>query len=109
MVTAAHCLCDEFTNCARQDFELVDSDDDPELVVDVMMAADRAVSQPLRELLIEARTTGEAEVDDLDVTVTALMGALQASTLQQFMLTGAIDGDQVADTLVPMLLRGLRA
>jgi len=76
---------------------------------EVMANADRVMMTPLRELLIEGRATGELEVDDVELTATALMGALHFVGMMHVTTTGALDAAGVAKSLVPQLINGLRA
>jgi TetR/AcrR family transcriptional regulator len=80
-----------------------------EAMAEVMMATDRAVMAPLRELLIEARAVGDADVADIDLTVAALMGAVNMAVIQRWALTGEIDPDAMSDTVVKQFLNGIRA
>ena len=76
---------------------------------EVMANADRVMMTPLRELLIEGRATGELEVADVDLTATALMGALHFTGMLHLATTGAFDAGSVARDLIPQLIFGLRA
>ena len=76
---------------------------------EVMANADRVMMTPLRELLIEGRATGELVVDDVELTATALMGALHFVGMMHVTVTGALDARAVAESLVPQLINGLRA
>jgi TetR/AcrR family transcriptional regulator len=80
-----------------------------EAMADVMMATDRAVMAPLRELLIEARAVGDADVADIDLTVSALMGGVNMAVIQRWALTGEIDPDGMSETVVNQFLNGIRA
>jgi hypothetical protein len=73
-----------------------------------MANADRVMLAPLRELLIEGRATGELQVDDIELTATALMGALHFVGMMQITTTGKLDAEHVAKSLVPQLIKGLR-
>lgn len=76
---------------------------------EVMANADRVMMTPLRELLIEGRATGELVVDDVELTATALMGALHFVGMMHMTTTGALDAEAVATSLVPQLINGVRA
>jgi TetR/AcrR family transcriptional regulator len=80
-----------------------------EAMADVMMATDRAVMAPLRELLIEARAVGDADVADIDLIVSALMGGVNMAVIQRWALTGEIDPDAMSETVVNQFLNGIRA
>ena len=80
-----------------------------EAMADIMINVDRAVMAPLRELLIEARATGEADVDDVATVVAAIMGGINSAVLSTWALAGEVDGDAVADQLAATALNGLRA
>jgi TetR/AcrR family transcriptional regulator len=80
-----------------------------ETMADVMIAADRAVMAPLRELLIEARAVGDADVADIDLTVSALMGGVNMAVITRWALTGEIDPDDMSDAVVTQFLNGIRA
>jgi TetR/AcrR family transcriptional regulator len=80
-----------------------------EAMADVMMATDRAVMAPLRELLIEARAVGDADVADIDLTVSALMGGVNMAVIQRWALTGEIDPEEMSETVVNQFLNGIRA
>jgi AcrR family transcriptional regulator len=76
---------------------------------EVMANADRVMMTPMRELLIEGRATGELIVDDVELTATALMGALHFVGMMHVTTTGALDAEGVATSLVPQLIHGLSA
>ena len=77
-------------------------------MAEMMFAADRAALAPLRELLIEARAMGQVEVADIDLTVTAFMGAVNMAVLQRHALGVEIDADALPAELVALLLDGIR-
>jgi TetR/AcrR family transcriptional regulator len=79
-----------------------------EAMADVMMAADRAIMAPLRELLIEARAVGDADVADIDLTISALMGGINAAVQQRWAATGEVDPDEMAQLAVALFLNGVR-
>ena len=76
---------------------------------EVLRNADRVIMTPLRELLIEGRATGELTVDDVELTATALMGALHFVGMMHLTTTGTLNAHAVADSLVPQLINGIRA
>jgi TetR/AcrR family transcriptional regulator len=79
-------------------------------MAEVMMATDRAVLAPLRELLIEARAVGDAHVPaDIDMTVSALMGGVNMAVIHQWAATGEVDADDMSETIVNQFLDGIRA
>lgn len=75
---------------------------------EVMANADRVIMTPMRELLIEGRATGELHVDDVELTATALMGALHFVGMMHLATTGHFDAQATAKSLVPQLINGLR-
>jgi TetR/AcrR family transcriptional regulator len=75
---------------------------------DVMANADRVLMTPMRELLIEGRATGEFSIPDVDLTATALMGALSFVGMMHLTMSGELDADAVSKDLVPLLVNGLR-
>jgi TetR/AcrR family transcriptional regulator len=79
-------------------------------MAEVMMATDRAVMAPLRELLIEASAVGDAHVPaDIDMTVSALMGGVNMAVIHQWAATGEVDPDDMSETIVNQFLDGIRA
>ena len=48
-----------------------------EAMAEILSASERAIMAPLRELLIEARAVGDADVADIDLTISSLMGGNQ--------------------------------
>jgi TetR/AcrR family transcriptional regulator len=76
---------------------------------EVMANADRVIMTPMRELLIEGRATGELHVDDVELTATALMGALHFVGMMHLATTGKFDAHATARSLVPQLINGLVA
>jgi TetR/AcrR family transcriptional regulator len=80
-----------------------------EAMAEVIMAVDRAVMAPLRELLIEARAVGDADVADIDLTVSSLMGGINAAVQQRWAVTGEVDPDEMAQLAVALFLNGVRA
>lgn len=76
---------------------------------EVAANADRFVMAPVRELLIEGRAKGELDVPDIDVATLAMHGAIGQVALMELMRNGTFDADELADKLVPLVLRGLAA
>lgn len=76
-------------------------------MADLMAATDRAIMSPLRELLIEARATGEAEVPDVELATSSLMGGISMAVLQRHYRTGDVDPDAIADALVSTAINGI--
>jgi AcrR family transcriptional regulator len=76
---------------------------------DMLIAVDRAVMAPLRELLIEARAVGDVAVDDVDVAVAAVLGAVNTAVMQRWAATGEVDPARMAGLLPRQLIDGLRA
>jgi len=79
-----------------------------EAMAEMMFAADRAALAPLRELLIEARAKDQVAVADVDLTVSALMGAVNMAVLQRHAMGVEIDVDELPVVLVSQLLDGIR-
>lgn len=73
----------------------------------VVANAQRWVLSPLREILIEGRTTGELVVPDVDLAAVSLVGALNMVGMFQIVTTGTFDAETTAQALVPQLMRGL--
>jgi hypothetical protein len=67
------------------------------------------VFAPLRELLVEGRASGELTVGEPDPAVAAVGGAVLLASLRDFVAHGEIRADALKATLVPQLVRGLRA
>jgi TetR/AcrR family transcriptional regulator len=80
-----------------------------EAMADVITAVDRAVMAPLRELLIEARAVGDADVADVDLAISSLMGGINAAVLQRWAVTGEVDPDDVAQLAVTLFFNGVRS
>ena len=74
-----------------------------------MANAERWVLAPVREVLIEGRSTGDFQVADPVITSVALMGALVQVGMFQVVSTGEIDAGSLAGTLVPELMRSVQA
>ena len=74
---------------------------------EVAMKADVVMRQPLRDLLIEGRASGELQVDDVDVAIDAVLGAVGQVALIRLQMNGELDADSVGHQLVPLLLNGV--
>ncbi|MEO1064941.1 MAG: TetR/AcrR family transcriptional regulator [Actinomycetota bacterium] len=77
-------------------------------MAELLLVADRAVMAPLRELLIEARAVGDAQVADIETTVAALMGGVNFAVVQRYSVTGSVDPEALSSELVAQYLDGLR-
>jgi len=77
-------------------------------MAEMLLAADRAVMAPLRELLIEARAVGDARVDDVDLAVACMVGAVNTAVMQRWAATGDVDPERMAQVLPQLMLDGLR-
>ena len=80
----------------------------PAAMVEVMRAMDLAVMSPLRELLIEARAVGDADVLDIDLAVSAALGAVNRAVLHRFATKSEVDADSTSEATVSLVLNGLR-
>ena len=80
-----------------------------EAMAEIIVAADQAVMAPLRELLIEARAVGDADVADIDLTISSLMGGISAAVQQRWAATGEVDPDDMSQLVVTLFLNGVRA
>jgi AcrR family transcriptional regulator len=76
---------------------------------EVMLNAERTVGAPLRELLIEGRAVGEFDFEDLDVTITAMNGAVMQVAMMEVLRNPEPDVDGVGDKLAGAIIRGLAA
>jgi TetR/AcrR family transcriptional regulator len=74
---------------------------------EVALKADAVMRQPIRDLLIEGAANGELNVPDVDLVIDALNGAVGQVSLIRLTMTGELDADGVADTLVPLMVSGL--
>ena len=74
---------------------------------EVAMKADVVMRQPLRDLLIEGKASGELNVPDVDLVIDALNGAVGQVALIRLTMHGELDADGVADVLVPLIISGL--
>ena len=74
---------------------------------EVAMKADVVMRQPLRDLLIEGKASGELNVPDVDLAIDALNGAVGQVALIRLTMHGELDADGVADVLVPLIISGL--
>ena len=98
-----HELCAEPAMCLH----LTAAQARPAALHDVVQTMQLEVVAPLRELLIEARAEG-AEVGDLDVTISAVLGALNRVVLHQHAAGGAVAPDRVREAVLGLVLDGLR-
>lgn len=73
----------------------------------LMIAAERAVLGPLKELLVEARATGDLVDISPDLASAAIVGSLVEAAMAQVSVAGRVDVDELADQVVPLLMRGL--
>ncbi len=80
-----------------------------EAMAEILAASEQAVMAPLRELLIEARAVGDADVADIDLTIASLMGGTNMAVLNRWALTGEVDPDGMAQHAVTQFLNGVRA
>ena len=76
---------------------------------DVAATAERVVTAPLRELLIEGAATGELDVPDIMTATVALGGAVLHACMMHTKVHGSIDTDVLGDELARMLVDGFRA
>lgn len=77
-------------------------------MADLMAATDQAIMSPLRELLIEARATGEADIVDVELTTSSLMGGISMAVLQRHYRNAEVDPDKIADALVTTAISGIK-
>lgn len=80
-----------------------------EAMAEILTASERAIMAPLRELLIEARAVGDADIADIDLTISSLMGGTNMAVLQRWALTGEVDPDDMSQHAVTLFLNGVRA
>jgi len=80
------------------------SNDDP-----LPAAVERVVLRPLERVLLAGIADGVMRSDDPELSAHALYGAIATAALARFTRDGHLDGDQLARTLVPQLLDGVRA
>ena len=73
----------------------------------LMADVERTLMAPVRELLLEGRSTGEFVVSDLMDTTLSLMGAVSTVSMAH-VANGTFEPDAIADRLVPQLLHGLQ-
>jgi len=74
---------------------------------EVALKADAVMRQPIRDLLTEGAANGELNVPDVDLVIDAVNGAVGQVALIRLTMTGELDADGVADTLVPLMVSGL--
>ena len=80
-----------------------------EAMAEILAASEQAVMAPLRELLIEARAVGDADVADIDLTIASLMGGTNMAVLNRWALTGEVDPDDMSQNAVTQFLDGVRS
>ncbi|MEA1903745.1 MAG: TetR/AcrR family transcriptional regulator C-terminal domain-containing protein, partial [Actinomycetota bacterium] len=68
---------------------------------------DRTVMTPLRQALQDGADAGELVLGDVEVAAHATMGALHQVSIMRLILTGTLDPEEVADLVIPQLVRGL--
>jgi AcrR family transcriptional regulator len=76
---------------------------------EVAMKAETVMRRPLRNLLIEGQANSELNVEDIEVAIDAIHGALSQVALVRLTQDGALDADGVADTLIPLITSGISA
>lgn len=74
---------------------------------EVMLNAERTVGAPLRELLIEGKALGEFAFEDLDLTITAMNGAVMQVAMMEVLRNPEPDAVGVADNLAGAIIHGL--
>jgi AcrR family transcriptional regulator len=79
-----------------------------EAMAEVVTASDQAVIAPLRELLIEARAVGNADVPDIDLTAAMVLGGITMAVIQRYSMTGEIDADALAAAVTAQVMNGVR-
>ncbi len=72
-------------------------------------AVDRVVLRPLERTITAGIAAETLRSDDPELTAHALYGAIATAALARFTRDGHLDGDQLARSLVPQLVAGLRA
>ncbi|MEM9652290.1 MAG: TetR/AcrR family transcriptional regulator [Actinomycetota bacterium] len=80
-----------------------------EAMAEILASSERAIMAPLRELLIEARAVGDADVADIDLTIASLMGGINMAVLARWALTGEVDPDDMSHNAVNQFLNGVRS
>ncbi len=80
----------------------------PLALAEVVRAMRVEVMAPMREALIEARASGFARVDDPDVVIPAILGAVNRAVLHQYVDGGSVDAARVTRVIRALLLDGLR-
>ncbi len=76
---------------------------------EVAMKAEAVMRQPMRDVLIEGKASGELNVPDVELVIDALHGAVGQVALIRLTRDGTFDPDEVADQLVPLIATGLKA
>lgn len=74
---------------------------------EVALKADVVMRQPIRDLLIEGKSNGELDIDDVDLAIDAIHGAVGQVAMIRITMTGELDADEVADGLIPLVIGGL--
>ena len=74
---------------------------------EVMLKMDEAVMTPLRDVLIEGKTSEQLSYQDVDTAANAIMGALHMVSMTRLLRTGHLDADETAAAVVPQLINGL--
>lgn len=72
-------------------------------------SVERAVLRPLRDLLEAGVAEAAFELDDAEVTAYALYGAVSMAALSRLARDGRIDADLLVASLVPQLVKSVRA
>lgn len=79
-----------------------------EAMAEILASSERAIMAPLRELLIEARASGDVDVADIDLTIAAVMGGANMAVLSRWALIGEVDPDDMSQSAVTLFLNGVR-
>lgn len=74
---------------------------------ELALKADVVMREPIRDLLIEGKANGELDVSDVDIAIDALHGAVGQVAMIRITMTGELDADEVADGLIPLVMKGL--
>ncbi len=73
------------------------------------MKAEAVMRRPMRDVLIEGKSTGELNVPDVELIIDALHGAVGQVALIRLTRDGTFDAEEVADQLIPLIATGLAA
>ncbi len=76
---------------------------------EVMIRADRTVTAPLRELLIEGEARGEFQFEDMDVAISAMGGAIMQVAMMEVLRNPEPDAETTAARLSAAIMQGLAA